>query len=160
MNPPYCGQKNANDNNQNLRTSYLDERTQIPRHQPQTESEALFDSYFRAPSWASIASEQVYCLRLQQPSFIDGNTVEPRTDHPCRMSSPNLHLRPDVATSEPGERSRREGADLRVRVPEQLHHFRVKDPTHTVPPIFLRGDGGLRGRAKRSSTSDRRLRIH
>lgn len=55
-NPPYSmGQKNANDNNQNLKYPDLDERisTTYMRQSKSTQKRALYDSYIRSLRWAS-----------------------------------------------------------------------------------------------------------
>ena len=80
MNPPYSvGQKNANDDNQNLAYPRLDERiaATYAAQSSGTNKKSLYDSYFRALRWASdrIGQRGVIAF-VSNSSFVDGNSAD------------------------------------------------------------------------------------
>ena len=137
MNPPYsAGQKNANDNNQNLAYPRLDQRiTETYAHNSIANRKgSLYDSYLRALRWASdrIGDRGVIAL-ISNNSFVDGNTGSG-----VRLSLQEefsqiftYDLKGNARTS--GERRRREGGNVfeegsRTGVAITVL---VKDPSHS-----------------------------
>ena len=80
-NPPYSsGQGNANDNNQNLKYTSLDERissTYIANSSNSRGKSKSYDSYIRAIRWASdrIRDKGIVCF-VTNGSFIDNNAMD------------------------------------------------------------------------------------
>lgn len=79
-NPPYsAGQKNANDNNQNLKYPRLDSRiaATYAAHSTATLQRKLYDSYIRAFRWASdrIGTEGIICF-VTNGAWLDSNTAD------------------------------------------------------------------------------------
>lgn len=80
MNPPYsAGQASANDNNQNLKYTKLDQRIAetYAARSTGTNKNSLYDSYFRSLRWATdrIGDEGVIAF-VSNSSFIEGNTAD------------------------------------------------------------------------------------
>lgn len=116
MNPPYsAGQKSANDNNQNLKYPQLDGRIEesYAALSSATNKNSLYDSYFRALSWASdrIGEEGIIAF-VSNSSFIDGNTADGvRLSWAQEFSDIYIYnLKGNQRTQ--GERSRQEGGKI------------------------------------------------
>lgn len=115
-NPPYSvGQKNANDNNQNVDYPKLDERiaNTYAARSDATNKNALYDSYIRAIRWASDRIKDCGVIGfVTNASFIDSNTADGLRKCLAEEFS-NMyifHLRGNQRTS--GELSRREGGKI------------------------------------------------
>ena len=137
MNPPYSGgQKNANDNNQNLAYPHLDERIAgtFARHSTANRKGSLYDSYFRALRWASDRiGERGVIAFVSNSSFVDGNSADGvRLSLQEEFSQIFIYdLKGNARTS--GERRQREGGNVfeegsRTGVAITVL---VKDPAHT-----------------------------
>ena len=139
MNPPYsAGQKNANDNNQNLAYPRLDKRITetYARNSTANRKGSLYDSYLRALRWASdrIGDRGVIAF-VSNNSFVDGNAGGGvRLSLQAEFSQIFIYdLKGNQRTS--GERSRREGGkifDSGSRTGVAITVL-VKDPTHSGP---------------------------
>ena len=112
-NPPYsAGQKDANDNNQNVKYPILDERIMdtYVQYSKSTNKNSLYDSYIRAIRWASdrIESSGIICF-ITNAGWIESNsTTGLRKCLEEEFSSIYIyHLRGNGRTS--GERCRKEG---------------------------------------------------
>lgn len=115
-NPPYSvGQKNANDNNQNLAYQKLDKRIRATYAEKSsaTNKNSLYDSYIRAFRWASdrLKDQGVICF-VTNGGWIDGNTMDGfRGALEDEFSAAYVfNLRGNQRTS--GELSRREGGKV------------------------------------------------
>ena len=115
-NPPYsAGQGSANDNNQNVGYSALDERIKSTyvEYSTATLRTALYDSYIRAIRWASdrVGKSGVIAF-VTNAGFLEGTTAcgirKCLADEFDRIYV--LHLRGNQRTS--GERSRQEGGKI------------------------------------------------
>ena len=139
MNPPYsAGQKNANDNNQNMIYPRLDKRIAgtFARHSKANRKGSLYDSYMRALRWASDRiGERGVIAFVSNNSFVDGNTASGvRQSLQEEFSQIFIYdLKGNQRTS--GEHSHREGGkifDSGSRTGVAITIL-VKDPTHTGP---------------------------
>ncbi|MDN7967550.1 N-6 DNA methylase [Burkholderia multivorans] len=115
-NPPYSvGQDSANDNNQNLAYSHLDQRITetYAQRSSATLSKGLYDSYIRAIRWASdrIGNSGVIGF-VTNAGFLDANTADGlRKCLAEEFSSIYVfHLRGNQRTV--GEQSRKEGGKI------------------------------------------------
>lgn len=115
-NPPYsAGQKNANDNNQNLKYPRLDSRiaATYAAHSTATLQRKLYDSYIRAFRWASdrIGTEGIICF-VTNGAWLDSNTAD-GFRHELEREFAAIYvfnLRGNQRTS--GELSRKEGGKI------------------------------------------------
>ena len=139
MNPPYSvGQKNANDNNKNLRYPRLDKRIEATYAQLSKAGlkSKIYDSYFRALRWSSdrVGKRGIIAF-VSNNSFLEANSTDG-----VRLSLTKeyshifiYNLKGNQRNS--GEASRREGGKIfgigsRTGVAITIL---VKDPTHTGP---------------------------
>lgn len=115
-NPPYSiGQKNENDNNDNVAYPHLDERirTTYAAHSEATLSKGLYDSYIRAIRWASdrIGNAGVIGF-VTNAGWVEANTADGLRK--CLADEFSniyvFHLRGNQRTS--GETSRKEGGKI------------------------------------------------
>lgn len=116
MNPPYsAGQKSANDNNQNLKYSYVDSRIEQTYVKLSTAilKNKLYDSYYRALRWATdrIGDEGIIAF-VSNNAFLDSNTADGvRLTLQDEFSDIYVfNLKGNQRTQ--GERSRREGGKI------------------------------------------------
>ncbi|MFM2025045.1 MAG: hypothetical protein RLZZ56_1058 [Actinomycetota bacterium] len=115
-NPPYSvGQKDANDNNQNLKYEDLDMRiaTTYVKNSSSVTRTSVYDSYIRAFRWASdrIGDKGVVCF-VTNGSWIDSNSADGMRKSLEKEFSAIyvLNLRGNQRTQ--GEESRREGGKV------------------------------------------------
>lgn len=115
-NPPYsAGQESANDNNQNVKYTHLDERIRqtYAENSKATNKNALYDSYIRAIRWASdrIKKQGVIGF-VTNAGWVDANTADGLRK--CLVEEFSslyiFHLRGNQRTS--GEKSRQEGGKI------------------------------------------------
>ena len=118
-NPPYSvGQRNANDNAQNLKYKHLDEHIEntYSKYSSATNAKALYDSYVKAFRWAS---DRINSLKdggivsfISNGSWLDGNAQDGMRK--CLQDEFTsiyvLNLRGNQRTS--GELSRKEGGKI------------------------------------------------
>jgi predicted helicase len=133
-NPPYsAGQKDGNDNNQNLAYPKLDQSIaeSYAKHSKAVNKNALYDSYIRAIRWASDrVGKQGIVGFVSNASFLDSNTAD--GVRKCLVEEFSqlyvFHLRGNTRTS--GEIARKEGGQIfgsGSRTPIGLY-FLVKNP--------------------------------
>ena len=138
-NPPYsAGQKSANDNNQNLKYTYLDDRIKntYAKYSTATNKNSLYDSYIRAIRWASdrIQDKGVIAF-VTNGSFIDSNAADGlRKSLTSEFSHLYVfNLRGNQRTS--GELSRQEGGKIfgsGSRTPVAIT-LMIKNPDYAGP---------------------------
>lgn len=137
-NPPYsAGQTSANDNNQNLAYTKLDEsiRNSYAAHSTAINKNALYDSYIRAIRWASDRIENKGVVGfVTNAGFLEGNTAD--GIRKCLVEEySNLyifHLRGNARTS--GEQRRKEKDNVfgqGTRTPVAIYLL-VKNPNSEV----------------------------
>ena len=142
MNPPYsAGQKNANDNNQNLAYPRLDERIAATYAANSTggAKTKLYDSYFRALRWASDRIEERGVISfVSNSSFLDGKATDG-----VRISLQNefshifiYDLRGSVR-GKIGDTAEREGGNVFPIMTGVAITVLVKDPSHSGPTQIL-----------------------
>lgn len=147
-NPPYsAGQKNANDNNQNLAYPTLDGRIRdtYAAKSSATNKNSLYDSYIRAIRWASdrIKNQGIVAF-VTNGSFIDNNAAEGLRK--CLVDEYShiyvFNLRGNQRTS--GELSKEEGGKIfgsGSRAPVAITVL-IKEPAHTGACVLLYHDIG------------------
>jgi predicted helicase len=133
-NPPYsAGQRNENDNNQNLEYVNLDNRIRntYAKHSTATLQKGLYDSYIRAIRWASDRIEDKGIVGfVTNAGFLEGNTTDGLRKCLGEEYS-NLyvfHLRGNARTS--GEQRRKEKDNvfgMGTRTPVAIYLL-VKNP--------------------------------
>lgn len=139
MNPPYSvGQKNANDNNKNLRYPRLDKRIESTYAQLSKAGlkSKIYDSYFRALRWSSDRiGERGIIAFVSNNSFLEANSTDGvRLSLTKEFSHIFIYnLKGNQRNS--GDTSRREGGKIfgtgsRTGVAITIL---VKDPAHTGP---------------------------
>ena len=142
MNPPYsAGQKNANDNNQNLAYPRLDERIAATYAANSTggAKTKLYDSYFRALRWASDRiGERGVVSFVSNSSFLDGKATDG-----VRISLQNefshnfiYDLRGSIR-GKIGDTAEREGGNVFPIMTGVAITVLVKDPSHSGPTQIL-----------------------
>lgn len=115
-NPPYSvGQRNANDNNQNIAYPSLDARIKetYAERSKATNKNALYDSYVRAIRWASVRVGKSGIVGfVTNAGFVEANTADGLRK--CLIEEFSslyiFHLRGNARAS--GERRRKEGGNV------------------------------------------------
>ena len=162
-NPPYSvGQKNANDNNQNLPYPEIDEKITetYAALSKATNKNSLYDSYIRAIRWASdrIENDGIICY-VTNGSFIDSNSADGLRK--CLYSEFQriyiFNLRGNQYTA--GELSRKEGGKIfgsGSRLPVAITLL-VKDSKRAGEDckIFYRDIGDYLSRAEKLNEIER-----